>query len=295
MWKLHEKLSLFSAACHGGGGDSGGGGGSTNTTVQKSDPWSGQQPYLTDTFQKAQDLYNNYSPSYYDGNTVAPLSTQTNQYVGAAMDRAQGSQLEHSTANMLTNTTNGAYLGAGNPYLQNAMNTVAQSVVPQIDSKFEGSNRYGSGAHINAEASALSNAAGQMAYQNYADERGNQMKASLMTPQMNSMDWNNINQMNNAGSIVDNYNQSQINAAVQKHNWEQQLPYEKLNQYAAITNNGSYGSTNMGTSTQQMYRNPWASTAGGALLGGVAGNAIFGDTYGTVGGGLLGGMAGYYM
>lgn len=32
-----------------------GGGGGTSQTIQKADPWSGQQPYLLDIFQKAQD------------------------------------------------------------------------------------------------------------------------------------------------------------------------------------------------------------------------------------------------
>jgi hypothetical protein len=55
------------------GGGSGGGG--STTTVQKSDPWEGQQAYLKQGFQKAQDLYMNGSgPQMYQGSTIAPFS-----------------------------------------------------------------------------------------------------------------------------------------------------------------------------------------------------------------------------
>jgi len=64
---------------HGGGG---GGGGDTQT-VQKADPWKGQQPYLKDIFKQSQDLYNNYAPEYFPGSTVAPLSGQTGAYLDA--------------------------------------------------------------------------------------------------------------------------------------------------------------------------------------------------------------------
>jgi len=52
---------------------SGGGG----TTVQKSDPWSGAQPYLQDVMGQAQQLYRGGGPSYYPGQTfVGPTAGQ---------------------------------------------------------------------------------------------------------------------------------------------------------------------------------------------------------------------------
>jgi len=38
----------------------------TNTTVQKADPWEGQQPYLKDLFSAAQQLYRQ------PGHTITP-------------------------------------------------------------------------------------------------------------------------------------------------------------------------------------------------------------------------------
>lgn len=45
----------------------GGGGGGQTTTVQKSDPWSGLQPFLSDVFGQAQGLDQNSVPQYYPG------------------------------------------------------------------------------------------------------------------------------------------------------------------------------------------------------------------------------------
>jgi len=58
------------------GGSSGGSG--TQTTVSKSDPWSGQQPYLTDIFSQAKKAYQSGTGSqYYPGQTVTPFSSDT--------------------------------------------------------------------------------------------------------------------------------------------------------------------------------------------------------------------------
>ena len=65
------------------------GGGST-TTVQKADPWSGQQPYLKEIFQEAQGLYQSggMAPAYYPGQTVAPESAWTQQARAMQAQRA---------------------------------------------------------------------------------------------------------------------------------------------------------------------------------------------------------------
>ena len=50
-----------------------GGGGGTNT-VQKADPWAGQQPYLTDIFGQAKQLYQQGPQEFYPGRTYAEAS-----------------------------------------------------------------------------------------------------------------------------------------------------------------------------------------------------------------------------
>lgn len=68
-----EKVSAV--CCKGGGGDT--------TTVQKADPWEGQQPFLRDVFQAAQNQYR-AGPIYASTqNPLAPLSDPTKRALEA--------------------------------------------------------------------------------------------------------------------------------------------------------------------------------------------------------------------
>jgi len=55
-------------------GGGGGGGGQNTNTVQKADPWEGQQPFLKTGFQAAENRYNSDQPNFYPGNTIAPFN-----------------------------------------------------------------------------------------------------------------------------------------------------------------------------------------------------------------------------
>lgn len=61
--------------------------GSTTT----SDPWSGIQPYLNDLYFKSQRMYNQFTPSYYSGQTFAPQDPLQIAAQQAAMKYVTGS------------------------------------------------------------------------------------------------------------------------------------------------------------------------------------------------------------
>ena len=69
-----------------GGGSSGGGGQNTTSTVEKSDPWEGQQPFLKDMFSKAQARYNSGSPEFFPGNTISPFNANETAYQQGVVD-----------------------------------------------------------------------------------------------------------------------------------------------------------------------------------------------------------------
>lgn len=67
------------------GGSSGGG---SSTTVQKADPWSGVQPYLTNAYGQANALYQpGQGPVYFPGSTVA--TPAANEAIGQNMMAGQ--------------------------------------------------------------------------------------------------------------------------------------------------------------------------------------------------------------
>ena len=127
-----------------GGGGKGGGG--SSTTVQKADPWKGQQPYLTEMFEEAQKLYKNggLAPGYYPGQTVAGMDSATSNALNLQEQRAlAGNAGMNAAQSQLADTMSGTYLnnspfsadaanpysGAGNPF-SGAANPFAETTNP---------------------------------------------------------------------------------------------------------------------------------------------------------------------
>lgn len=276
----------------------GSGGGQTTNTVQKADPWSGQQPFLSDVYSQAQGLHGSQPLQYFPGQTYANLAPETEASLGFQTQRAiQGSPLTAAAQGQLTSTLQGDYLNAGNPYMGQMMDTVAGQVRPRIDAQFAQSGRYGSGAHANAASSALANTAGQLAYQNYGDERQNQLRAMLFAPQLAQQDYFDAAKLAEVGGVREDLSQQGINEQMQRFQFENMAPWQQLAMYQNMIQ-GNPGSVNTSTTTQ-----PRRSLGAGMIGGGVAGGGLgymLGDSLGLTGGqgallgagagGLLGGL-----
>jgi len=243
----------------GGGGSAPVQTGSTTTTTQTA-PWSGQQPYLSFGFQKAQELYNQGGPQYFPSDTVASVAPETSQALDLLTQRAlAGSPVASAAQSSNLATLNGNYLGAGNPYFQQMIGNIANAVTPQIARNFEGAGRYGSGAYANALTSALANSASNLAYQNYGDERRNMNQAAALAPGLANLDYNDLQQLAGVGNTRQQLAQQGINAAIDRYNYNQNLPYNNLANYMRLIQ-GNYGASQ--TQTSQNSINPLAGSLG---------------------------------
>lgn len=74
------------------------GGGTTKTTTT-SDPWKGQQPYLTDVFNQANNLYNQYRNNLY----ATPQSPLYDMYINQAMQQGLGGLPQQNQVNATWN------------------------------------------------------------------------------------------------------------------------------------------------------------------------------------------------
>lgn len=187
-----------------GGGDSGGG---STTTVQKSDPWEGQQSYLKQGFKKAEDLFMNQpGPQYYPGNTIVPFSPETNAALNLTTQRAlSGSPLQSAANNQLTGTLNGDYLYGGSGF-NAAVDAATRKAMPQVNSQFESAGRLNSGLAKTAQTQAIGDAFASQ----YGDERQNQQRAMLFAPQMMQQDYADYQQLANVGAAREGMSQSQL-------------------------------------------------------------------------------------
>lgn len=132
---------LFKGAVFKGGGSSGGGGTSTQT-VEKADPWEGQQPYLKDVFQKAQDRFNDAGPNFFQGSTVSGFNPLETSYQNQVVDYAQGGRpqamqtgAESAINNELFNPSGNAMYQATRglaPYAQSGLNRASGFTGEQV-------------------------------------------------------------------------------------------------------------------------------------------------------------------
>lgn len=232
----------------------GGGGGGTTTTTQKSDPWSGQQPYLQQVFAQAQNLYNNPSdyPQYYPNSTVAGFNPQESGAISNLGDIAQnGTNASNSAGNALTAFNSGDFLSAGNPYFKQMADSIKANVMPGLQSQFTQGNAMNSPAAAYATSEGLGSAIAPIAYQNYSDQLKNMLTSASLSPAQQQSQIDAQKTSLAAGQTQQQQSQQELNDQVSRYTYGQQLPYEMLNQF----NNSIQGNYGGSSTLTQPYSN----------------------------------------
>ena len=258
------------------------------TTTSTIDPTV--QPYLSYGLSEAQRIYQSGGPQYYPGQTYVSPSQTTQTGLQALEQRAlQGSPLVGQAQQQLQGTIGGNYL-SGNPFFQGAFTPAAQAATAQfnqaigdISSAASKAGRYGSGAMGSLQdrasgqfAQQLTNTAGQLAYQNYADERARQQAATMAAPAMAQADYQDIQNLLSAGQAREGYTGQQLQSDIARFNYGQQLPQQNLSAFLSSV----YGNpmANLRTTTQ-------SGTADTSTLQNVLGTAAtLGGLYKNLGG-----------
>lgn len=272
--------------CKGGGG---------NTTVEKSNPWGGSVPYLTHSginssvvgiYPESARLYREYTPQYFEGDTISPQSAETLQSQQMTGDIAtQGSQGNTNLQNLYSQTMGGDFLYGGQGF-DRAFQAASNRIIPQVDSRFALAGRSGSGLAQTAQTQALGDAFAGL----YNDERGRQMQMAAMAPQINQMRYADANALATLGAQKEDYQQDLINAEIERHNYEQNIPYDKLDRYAALVQPGAMVGGSRAV-TSPVSRNRAAGVTGGALSGAILASML-GGAGGAAGGAAAGASAG---
>jgi hypothetical protein len=234
------------------------------TVTSTTEPSAVLKPYLQYGLSEAQRLYQA------GGTPVVAPSGTTQQAMQAMQNRAmQGSPLLGSAQAQQMGTVQGDYL-SGNPFFQGAFQPAAQAAtgafnqaIGNIGSQASRAGRYGSGAMENLQTQAagqlaqnLTNTAGQLAYQNYAQERARQEAAAGNAPTMAGADYGDIQKLLGVGQLGEQYQQAAYNQ-----------PQQALTSFL-----GSVQGMPMGQSSSQTnpyYTNTAANNLG--MLSGIAG------------------------
>lgn len=239
-----------------------GGGGTTNsTTTTEIDPTL--KPFVQYGLEEGKRLYESGTPSFYPGQTYVSPSQATQQALQMAQERATaGSPLVRAAQTEQLATIQGR---EANPFLAGALagvNRQAQQAytegVQGLQSKASSMGRYGSSAMGEQTGQAqdifardLAEKAGNLAYNSAEAERARQVAASTNAPTMANADYADIQKLLTTGQAGEQYQSAALQDAINRFNFEQNLPQMKLQQFASLINSSPSGSVTTQQATPQ--------------------------------------------
>jgi hypothetical protein len=237
----------------------GGGGQQTSTTTTSIDP--SIQPYVTYGLEEGKRLYESGTPSFFPGQTYVSPSQATQSALQMAQERAMaGSPLVRSAQQEQLATIQGRGV---NPFLEGALAGVNRQAREQftegvqgLQSKASSMGRYGSAAQAEQEARAqdvfaraLAEQGGQLAYGSAEAERARQVAAGQAAPAMSAADYADIDKLLKIGQIGEQYSSAELQDAINRFNFEQNLPQMKLSQFANLFSSVPQGQTTVQQAT----------------------------------------------
>ncbi len=237
----------------------GGGGQQDSTTTTSIDP--AIKPYVTYGLEEGKRLYESQTPSFFPGQTYVSPSEQTQKALQIAQERAMaGSPLTKAAQDEALATIQGRGV---NPFLAGALEQTNRlsgeqynKNIQALQSSAASAGRYGSsamgqqaGTAQDIFARALTEQGGQLAYQSAEAERQRQMAAVNNASSMANADYNDINQLLKIGQTTEGYDAAKLQDAINRFNFEQNLPQMKLNQFTNMFSNVPQGSQTTQTAT----------------------------------------------
>jgi hypothetical protein len=237
----------------------GGGGTQESTTTTNIDP--SIKPYVTYGLEEGKRLYESGTPTFFPGQTYVSPSQATQSALQMAQERAMsGSPLVRSAQAEQLATIQGRGV---NPFLEGALAGVNRQAREQftegvqgLQSKASSMGRYGSAALGEQEARAqdvfaraLAEQGGQLAYGSAEAERARQMQAAQAAPAMAATDYADIQKLLTTGQAQEQYSSAELQDAINRFNFEQNLPQAKLSQFANLFSSVPQGQTTVQQAT----------------------------------------------
>lgn len=261
------------------------GGGSQQT---QSGPPAWMQPYYQYALGKGEGLAQGPGPQYYPGQQVAPLQQAQNQGLQQIQQQATGNNaVENNAAAANAFETSGALLNPNaNPYLQGMFNQAGNQIQNRLSSEFAGA-----GSNIANSAPVQSDQLNQLATSMYGNAYGQGLQsmnaAQALAPSVAQTQYLPGQELMQAGTTQQDQLQNQINAQMQKYNYNQTLPYNQLSWYSSLLGQNASPFSN---TTATMHNNTAETALGGAASGAAMGSML--GPWGTAGGAVVGGLMG---
>lgn len=226
------------------------GGGGTTQTVQKADPWAGQQPYLTDIYGEAQKLYRQGPMQFFPGQTYASPADRTIQAEEMIAQQALGSQQVMANQAALANQFGlmQPQMLASNPYLAGATEAALRPIYGQAQGLLQQARRGATQAgQLGGTRQAIleqgviadylqkaGDISSQMYSKAYSDAVDAQQRAISLAPSVMQMGLAPAQTLGQVGLAEQARQQQAIDEARARFEFGQQAPQQALRDYSAI-------------------------------------------------------------
>ena len=229
------------------------GGGSTRTVTQSVNPPEYAKPFLEFGLSEAKELYGD-QPTYYPGQTTVGFAPESEMALqGIRQAAVTGSPFIGATQDVVMQNLMGT-----NPLMAAAF----RPVVEQVQAQAAKAGRYGSGY----QQAALGQALAPMAYQA-------QQAAIQQAPQARAFGMADLETLAGVGAAREAQTQAELQADIDRFNFEQAQPLSSLANYMATVQGGTVGSDKV----TPYFRNPT-----GDFLSGLSGLAGLGKSFGIL-------------
>ena len=233
------------------------GGASEQTTSTV--PWGPQAEQLQKLFGLAEEQQQ--TPiEYFPGQTVAGRDPSSVQARGATQGLGTA-QYRQAATGFLGKLMGGGFMGGqgANPRLDAMFESMSgkvseqfnRTVMPGINTQFAAAGRGSSSARDRSAGQAQTNLArglgdvgAQIYYGDYENRMRDMMQGLQLTPALQNLEYQDIGQQRQQGAVEEDYMQRLINADIQRFNFGQQEPGQRLGRYSDIVqNNLGFGTT----------------------------------------------------
>jgi hypothetical protein len=242
------------------------GGGDTQQSTSSSEPWKGVQPILTDYLNQGQAQFNKPF-SFNSGDQIAPFSPEQQYGLAATTQRAiNGSPVNLAAQNNATATLNGDFMSPdSNPWLKGAYDTAANAATGRVNSIFN-NNNFGGTAHQETLGRNLTELGDSIYGGNYQQERGRQMSAMGMAPQLAETDYRDMQALLGVGDARQGLAQQYLNQQNSLFDSNNNYKQQQLDNYGNVVRTGmGAGGTSTSTSPNPNQSSGVANLIGGGL------------------------------
>ena len=229
------------------------GGGSTRTVTQSVNPPEYAKPFLEFGLSEAKEIYGD-QPTYYPGQTTVGFAPESEMALqGVRQAAVTGSPFIGATQDVVMQNLMGT-----NPLMAAAF----RPVVEQVQAQASKAGRYGSGY----QQAALGQALAPYAY-------NAQQAAIQQAPQARAFGMADLETLAGVGAAREAQSQAELQADIDRFNFEQAQPLSSLANYMATVQGGTVGSEKV----TPYFRNPT-----GDFLSGLSGLAGLGKSFGIL-------------